>query len=322
MQNFSLFMLNRRLIRIKVFKVLYAAETSHEVSLPAAEKELLLSCAKTLDLYYFLLNIAPALKRLAQQKIDAGKNKFNPTESELNASTRFVDNRFIALLEEDSVLNETCTKKGLMWEEYDVFIKQLYASVVASDYYQEYMAAPECTLEDDCRLVSRIYEEELEDNEMLWDILEETSVYWADDLGFVLNAIIRATGSVAEGGGLPHPSVFMKDDDRTFAIKLLEASAVNYDKYLATVRENVPNWDPDRIVRVDSCLVVMGIAEAVTFPSIPVKVTINEYVDISKFYSTPNSHIFVNGLLDVIIKKMTESGEIVKQGRGLYDGAK
>jgi N utilization substance protein B len=114
----------------------------------------------------------------------------------------------------------------------------------------------------------------------------------------------------------------MKDDDRTFAIKLLEASAVNYDKYLATVRENVPNWDPDRIVRVDSCLVVMGIAEAVTFPSIPVKVTINEYVDISKFYSTPNSHIFVNGLLDVIIKKMTESGEIVKQGRGLYDGTK
>ena len=315
-------MLNRRLIRIKVFKVLYAAETSQEVSLPAAEKELLLSCAKTLDLYYFLLNIAPALKRLAQQKIDAGKNKFNPTESELNASTRFVDNRFIALLEEDSVLNETCTKKGLMWEEYDVFIKQLYASVIASDYYQEYMSAAECTLEDDCRLVSRIYEEELEDNEMLWDILEETSVYWTDDLGFVLNAIIRATGAVAEGGGLPHPTVFMKDDDREFAIKLLEASAVNYDKFLAVVRDNVPNWDPDRIVRVDACLVVMGLAEAVTFPSIPVKVTINEYVDISKFYSTPNSRVFVNGLLDVIIKKMSESGEIVKQGRGLYDGTK
>ena len=321
MQNFSPFMLNRRLIRIKVFKVLYAAETSQEVSLPAAEKELLLSCAKTLDLYYFLLNIAPALKRLAQQKIDAGKNKFNPTESELNASTRFVDNRFIALLEEDSVLNETCTKKGLMWEEYDVFIKQLYASVIASDYYQEYMSAAECTLEDDCRLVSRIYEEELEDNEMLWDILEETSVYWTDDLGFVLNAIIRATGAVAEGGGLPHPTVFMKDDDREFAIKLLEASAVNYE-FLAVVRDNVPNWDPDRIVRVDACLVVMGLAEAVTFPSIPVKVTINEYVDISKFYSTPNSRVFVNGLLDVIIKKMSESGEIVKQGRGLYDGTK
>lgn len=322
MQNISPFMLNRRLIRIKVFKVLYAAETSESVELSAAEKELLLSCSKTLDLYYFLLNIAPALKRLALQKIEAGRNKFHPSESELNASTRLVDNRFIAMLEDNPHFTETCSKKGLGWEEYDVFIKQLYASVVASDYYREYMDAPDCTLEDDCRFVSCIFERELEDNEMLWDILEETSVYWADDLGYDLNVILKDIAQVAKGGQLPRHNVFLKDDDREFAIKLLDASAVNYDKYVTRLQQHVPNWDPARIVRVDACLIVIGLTEAVTFPSIPVKVTINEYVDISKFYSTPNSHVFVNGVLDVIIKKMIETGEVKKEGRGLYDGSK
>lgn len=313
-------MINRRLIRIKVFKVLYAAEASQEANVSAAQKQLLLSCSKTLDLYYFILNLAPALKNLAEQKIEIGKNKFNPSEAELNASTRFVDNRFVALLEADEAFNTACTKKGLGWGEYDVFLKKLYARVVASDYYAEYMSAPESSLQADCRFISRIFEEELEDDQMLWDILEETSVYWADDLSYVLNVIMRDLAGVAAGNPLPVHDVFLKDDDRDFALKLLSASMTGFDKYLATVEKSVPNWDPDRIVRVDACLVVMGLAEAVTFPTIPIKVTINEYVDISKFYSTPNSHVFVNGLLDVILKKMAGEGEVVKQGRGLYEG--
>ena len=313
-------MLNRRLIRIKVFKVLYAAETSREADLSKAEKELQVSLSKTLDLYYFLLNLCPALKKLAAEKIEIGKSKFNPTESELNASTRFVDNRFIALLERDEEFQKICGKKGFGWAEYDVFLKKLYASIVASDHYQEYIASEEDSFAADCRFISRIYEEELEDNEMLWDILEETSVYWTDDLGYVLNVIIRDLAALSPKSAVPRHNVFLKDDDRTFAFDLLAASMANFSKNLATVRENVPNWDPDRIVRVDACPIVMGMAEAVKFPTIPLKVTINEYVEISKFYSTPNSHTFVNGLLDVILKRMQQSGEVVKEGRGLYTG--
>ena len=313
-------MLNRRLIRIKVFKVLYAAEASEEVSMRAAEKELLLSCDKTLDLYYFLLNICPALKTLAAERIEIGKNKFNPTERDLNASTRLVDNRFIAMMESDEGFNKICNKKGFGWAEYDVFIKKLYASIVASDYYQEYIASEEDSFVADCRFIRHIYEEELEDNEMLWDILEEKSVYWTDDLGFVLNAIIRDLGSMSPRLGIPRHDVFLKEDDREFALQLLAASIKHYDEYQVRVRSSVPNWDPDRLVRVDAMLIVMGMAEAVTFPSIPVKVTINEYVEISKYYSTANSHTFVNGLLDVMLKKMLESGEVVKTGRGLYTG--
>lgn len=314
-------MLNRRLIRIKVFKVLYAAESCGTALLSSAEKELLLSCERTLDLYYFLLNLCPAICRLAGSKVEAGKNKFNPTESELNASTRLVDNRFAAMLSEDEDFQKMCSKKGFLWDEYDVLVKKLYSSAVASEYYQEYMAAEEDSMGNDCRFFINFFTEELEDNEMLWDMLEEKSVYWADDLGFVLNVIIRDLEAVSAGGSLPTHRVFLKDDDRTFALQLLSASMGHFDEYLKIMQSNVPNWDPDRIVRVDSMLVVMGIAEAVAFPSIPIKVTINEYVDISKFYSTPNSHTFVNGLLDVILRKMQESGEIVKSGRGLYTGA-
>ena len=313
-------MLNRRLIRIKVFKVLYAAEASQEASLKAAEKELLLSCDKTLDLYYFLLNLCPAIKALAAERIEIGKNKFNPTESELNASTRLVDNRFIGLLESDDEFVKLCSKKGFLWSDYDVFIKKLYASVVASDYYREYISSEDDSFAADCRFIRRIFEEELEDSEMLADILEEKSVYWTDDLGFVLNVIIRDLESISPRGGVPRHNVFLKDDDREFALRLLAASMSHFDEFLQRVRANVPNWDPERLVRVDAMLIVMGMAEAVTFPSIPVKVTINEYVEISKFYSTPNSHTFVNGLLDVMLKRMLESGEVVKQGRGLYTG--
>jgi len=313
-------MLNRRLIRIKVFKVLYAAEASEEPSLAGAEKELLLSCDKTLDLWYFLLNLCPAVKALAAEKIEIGRNKFNPTENELNASTRLVDNRFIALLEADEDFCKLCAKKGFVWGEYDVFLKKLYSSIVASDYYAEYISSEEDSFEADCRFISRIFEEELEDNEMLWDILEEKSVYWTDDLGFILNVIIRDLEAMSPRSRLPRHRVFLKDDDREFALRLLAASMAHFDEYQKTVRSSVPNWDPDRLVRVDAMLIVMGMAEAVTFPSIPVKVTINEYVEISKYYSTPNSHTFVNGLLDVMLKRMLESGEVVKSGRGLYTG--
>ncbi len=313
-------MLNRRLIRIKVFKVLFAAESCGTALLSAAEKELLLSCERTLDLYYFLLNLCPAICRLAGSKVEAGKNKFNPTEGELNASTRLADNRFAALLFGNEDFEKMCTKKGFVWDEYDVLLKKLYAAAVSSQYYQEYMSAEEDSLENDCRFFTNFFAEELEDEEMLRDMLEEKSVYWADDLGFVLNVIIKDLEQVGGGASVPRHRVFLKDDDRTFALQLLAASMGHFDEYLKLMQTNVPNWDPERIVRVDSMLVVMGIAEAVTFPSIPIKVTINEYVDISKFYSTPNSHTFVNGLLDVILHKMQESGEIVKSGRGLYTG--
>lgn len=310
-------MLNRRLIRIKAFKTLFSYENSGAGHPDAAVKELLLSCEKSRDLYFFLLNIAGPVVEVARERIDVGLHKFHPTEEEANPNYKFVNNRFAALILDDPEVGRICQKKHLVWGEYDVFIKKLFASIQASDYYREYMASGEDSFEEDCRLWQRIYEEEFEDNEMLEPMLEDLSVYWIDDVAYVLNVIIRNIDETIRTRRIAKPEVFQKEDDREFAVKLLEESIAGYDEYVELISSNLSNWEPDRLVSTDIALIVMGLAEAVTFPSIPVKVTINEYVEISKFYSTPNSRSFVNGMLDRLVRAKMESGEITKVGRGL-----
>lgn len=312
-------MLNRRLIRIKAFKVLFAAVGSDE-SVSRATKELLLSCEKTKELYYFLLNISGALVNTAQDKIDAGLRKFRPSQQESNPNMKFVNNRFTAIVDADPEFGKYCQKNGLTWSEYDVFVKKVFNSIVASDYYQEYMNSSENSLEEDCALFTHIFEQEFEDNDSLDAILEDMSAYWIDDVAYVLNVIIANIAVTARKQKIVHPSTFLKEEDKEFAVELLEESIGRFESYKQLISDNVSNWETDRLVATDIALMVMGITEAVCFPNIPIKVTINEYVEIAKYYSTPNSRVFVNGLLDKIIQKKVEAKEIVKSGRGLADG--
>jgi Transcription termination factor len=312
-------MLTRRLIRVKVFKELFGKVVAGSESLLQAEKELIMSCDKTVDLYCFLLELPISLKKVAQEKIDSGLKKFKPTQQEANPNMRFVENKFINILENDVRFLNLCKKKGLNWEEYDSFIKKLFLSISQKDYYKEYMQKSENSIKDDLKLFQNIYTEELEDNEKLEEILEDTSVFWMDDLGYVLNVIVKNMNNIVKNEFVEIPDTFLKDDDKDYALKLLTQSMVNYDEYAELVQQNVSNWDLDRLVATDLTLIVMGIAEAVYFESIPLKVTINEYVDISKYYSTPNSKTFVNGMLDKVLQKMLADGKIVKKGRGLID---
>ncbi len=312
-------MLTRRLIRVKVFKELFGKVMQGTDSLVQAEKELIASCNKTVDLYCFLLCIPSALKKTAELKIEAGLKKFHPTAEEANPNRKFIENSFIAILEEDSAFVNHCQKKGLSWGEYDSFIKKLYASVTSREYFKEYMESGTSSLAEDMNLVKTIFEEELEDNGLLEDILEEMSIYWMDDLAYTINAILKNLPAIAKKRSVEIPSTFLKEDDREYALKLLTKSIVNYDEYTELVSSMVSNWDLERLVATDLALIVMGVTEAVTFDSIPLKVTINEFVDISKYYSTPNSKVFVNGLLDRILQQMAKDGRIVKSGRGLVE---
>ncbi|MCF0172326.1 MAG: transcription antitermination protein NusB [Bacteroidales bacterium] len=313
-------MVSRRLIRIKAFKVLYAAESSQNASLAWAEKELLHSLDKTLDLYYFFLNVVPSLTRVARERVDIAHSKYLPTQEDLEVSSKFADNALSPILESTPEFQKICKRGGLSWAEHDVFVKRLYASVAESDYFKAYMASECRSLAEDCELFKNIFAEEFEDNELLEDLLEEKSAHWIDDVGYVLNVIISDLDRIARNGRMVFHDVFLKDDDKDFALQLIRTSLTRYDDYIGRVRDNAPNWDPERIVTVDAALVAMGLAEAAGCPTIPIKATINEYVEISKYYSTPQSHVFVNGLLDVIIKNMVASGEIVKEGRGLFEG--
>jgi N utilization substance protein B len=311
-------MISRRLIRIKVFKVLFSSIGSGSDSFLAAEKELLLSCDKTLELYYFMMDLPSALKFVAEQKIEAGLKKFHPTQDEASPNYKFVNNSLIEKLENDKEIKGFCSKKGLHWRDYLPFVKKLYKTIQEKDYFKSYMDSPSNLFEEDLRLISTIFEKELEDSAELESILEDSNLYWTDDLGYVLNIIIKKLSTfLKEGGDFEHPRVFIKDEDKDYAIRLLNVSMIRYSEYTELMSQYVLNWETDRLASTDIALIVMGIAEAVSFPNIPLKVTINEYVELSKYYSTANSKVFVNGMLDKILLALKEQGKIEKSGRGL-----
>lgn len=310
-------MISRRLIRVKVFKVLFSRINSGSDSFSGAEKELLLSCDKTLELYYFVLSLPIALKKVAEAKIETGLKKFQPTPEESDPNRRFVDNQFIGKLESNEALIRFCESNGLYWQDNEAFVKKLYTTLINRDYYQEYMAAPEVSFENDLNLIVNIFEQELEDNEDLYTILEDSNLYWIDDLAFVINIILKKLSVQKVSTRITHPQVFIKDEDKDFALKLLTQAMINYDEYIELMTKYVLNWDPDRLAATDTSLIVLGITEAISFPNIPLKVTINEYVELAKFYSTPNSKVFVNGILDKILLGLQKDGKIEKTGRGL-----
>lgn len=318
-------MLNRRILRIKAFKVLYGSVLSDEKSLAQAQVQLEQSCEATRDLYLYMLSIVSPLTKVARERIEAAQKKFNQTEEERNPNMKFAENALARLLDEDVDFQKVLSKKKYSWAQYDLLLKKVMTSVASKKYYEDYMNSPERSLKEDCRLFTRIFEEEFVDSEELEMILEEKSLHWNDDLAYALTWCCRTFKSFADGESwkmLPlYQSDMLKGDevesDKLFVNRLLQHSFAGYEKYSAMVAESVTGWEKERLFSTDVILIVMGLAEAVNFPSIPVKVTINEYVELSKFYGTPKSRSFVNGLLDRLVQKLASDGQIVKEGKGL-----
>ena len=318
-------MLNRRILRIKAFKTLYGSVLSGEMSLQQAEVNLEASCEATRDLYVFMLGVVSPLTQVAKDKIEAAKSKFNPTEQERNPNMKFAENALAVLLDEDVDFQKIFTKKKFSWAQYDLVLKKIYSSIQEKEYFKSYMESPERSLAEDCRLFTKIYEEEFVDCEELENLLEEKSIHWNDDLAYSLTWCCKTLKELAKGGNwslLPlYQSELLSGDgvesDKYFVRKLLQASFAGYEKYSAMIAESVAGWEKERLFSTDVVLISMGLAEAVTFPTIPVKVTMNEYVEIAKFYGTPKSRSFVNGLLDKLVAKLDEEGQIKKEGKGL-----
>ncbi|MBO5075221.1 MAG: hypothetical protein IKA34_05080 [Bacteroidales bacterium] len=318
-------MLNRRILRIKAFKVLYSSVLSGNMSLSQAEAQLELSCEAARDLYVYMLGIVSPLTRIAQDRIEAGLSKFNPTEEEKNPNRKFAENSLAVLLDADEDFQKVFKKKKFDWSQYDLFLKKVMTSVASKEYYAEYMASPARSLAEDCKLFTKIFEEEFVDSEELEKILEDKSLYWNDDLAYSLTWCCKTLKNLAKGESwslIPlYQSELLKgegvESDKYFVRKLLQASFASYEKYSSMVAESVTGWEKERLFSTDVVLIVMGLAEAVTFPTIPVKVTMNEYVEISKFYGTPKSRSFVNGLLDNLIQQLANEGQINKEGKGL-----
>lgn len=318
-------MLNRRILRIKAFKVLYGSVMSDAVILAQAEAQLDISCEATRDLYLYMLSIVSPLTQIARDRIEAAKSKFNPTEEERNPNMKFAENSLAALLDQDVDFQKIIAKKKYSWGQYDLLLKKVMTSVASKPYYAEYMASPERSLAEDCKLFTRIFEEEFVDSEELEMILEEKSLHWNDDLAYALTWCCRTFKDLADGKQwslMPlYQSDMMKGDgvesDKLFVRRLLQTAYAGYEKYSAMVAESVTGWEKERLFSTDVVLIVMGLAEVVNFPTIPVKVSINEYVELSKFYGTPKSRAFVNGLLDKLVQELVNEGAVRKEGKGL-----
>ncbi len=318
-------MLNRIILRIKAFKVLYSSVLADNMSLAQAEAQLELSCESTRDLYIYMLGIVSPLTKIAQERIETAKSKFNPTEEERNPNMKFAENALAGLLDGDADFQKIYKKKKFDWTQYDIVLKKIMTSIASKDYYAEYMASPERSLAEDCKLFIRIFEEEFVDSEEIERLLEDQSLYWNDDLAYSLTWCCKTLKTLAKGEGwslIPlYQSEMLRGDgvesDKLFVRKLLQASFAGYEKYSTMVAESVSGWEKERLFSTDVVLIVMGLAETVTFPNIPVKVSINEYVEISKFYGTAKSCSFVNGLLDKLVQQLVNDGKVNKTGKGL-----
>ena len=315
-------MLNRRILRIKAFKVLYSYAENPALTLKEALASLETSEEATRDLYLYMLSVIPALTQEAARRVEAARGKFNPTQEDLHPNLKFVQNGVSALLEKDPDFQRLIEKKKLSWAQNDAFLSDLCTRLKTRQYFLDYMSSGTSSLKEDAALWKCVFEEEFEDDDALAAILEDLSIHWADDLPYALGTCIRSLDEIGRLGRWTYPPLYQSDiliaqgreasSDQDFVKKLLTTAYGRFAEYNSLIAGSVSKWDQDRLYTTDIVLIAMGLAEAEAFPDIPVKVTINEYVEISKYYSTPKSRGFVNGILDRLIKEREASGIIVK----------
>jgi Transcription termination factor len=314
-------MVSRRLLRIKILKALYGHFKSGDKTINASEKELFVSIEKTYDLYHFMMQLLVEVADYAQARIDIGKQKYLPTPEEKNPNTKFVDNKVVAILRSNEQLRKRLHQSSLTWDENPELIKKLYNNLLASKYYKKYMAEPSRSFDQDQSLAVEFFQNELEDFEDLYQILEDMSIHWIDDVEFELGMIIKTVKKFTEGQPtyISLMPLYKDEVDFQFTKRLFRKATVNHLEYRAIVDEYTANWDVERIAYMDILIMIEAIAEMIEFKEIPIKISMNEYIELSKFFSTPNSSTFVNGVLDKVVKHLTESGAIAKEGLGLVE---
>ena len=307
-------MINREIIRLKVVQITYAYYQNGGKNIDTAEKELFFSLGKAYDLYNYLLTLMVEINRIAERAVETAQNRYNRIKVGEPPSRKFVDNRFILQLEVNKQLLDFRENQKKNWANEESFVRSLYKQIQETDYYKEYMASPESSYAQDRELWRKIYKNIISNNEELDSLLEDMSLYWNDDKFIVDTFVLKTIKRFDEANGADQELLpeFKDEEDREFAHKLFRNTLLNADYYRKLVRDNTKNWEFNRIALMDLVIMQIALAEILTFPNIPLSVTLNEYVDIAKVYSTPKSGAYVNGLLDVIAKKLMADKVLTK----------
>lgn len=306
-------MINRKLIRVKIVQLTYAYYQNGHHNMDTAEKELLFSLSKAYDLYNYLLGLIVAITQEERRRVDIATRRADREGTE-TPSQRFAFNKFATQLEENKQLNLFMEDKKMSWENDVEAVRKLCDQIEQSPLYQEYMMSDAEDYETDRELWRRIYRTLIQGNEDLDAILEEKSLYWNDDKEivdtFVLKTIKRFDpANKADQELLPE---YDDTEDREYALKLFRSTILNADTYQRYMSETSRNWNFSRLAYMDVVLMQIAIAEMLTFSNIPISVTINEYVDLAKLYSTPKSGGYINGMLDAIARHLVDTGRLLK----------
>ncbi len=312
-------MISRRLLRIKALIALYAFNRREDESLTHAETELMFSIGKTYDLYHYLLLLVLEVADIASERIDMALQKHMPTQTDLNPKRRFVDNMVIGQLRKNKAFNTYIGQKKLSWVHYSHIPRLMYTKMMAWDMYEEYMNSETNNYASDKKFILKLISVMFAESEDLHSNLEEQSIYWNDDLEYVTSMVEKTLKKFKSDSGenVPLMPLFKNEEDEEFVKILFRKAVLNSEKCSALIDKNTTNWEVERIALMDILVMQLAITEIIEFPEIPVKVTLNEYIEISKYYCTSKSSTFVNGILDNIVKEIREEGLFNKFGRGL-----
>ncbi len=308
-------MINRVLIRLKVVQIIYAYYQNGGKNLETAEKELFYSLSKAYDLYNYLLLLMVEVTKFASKKQETAKNRLSPSKNDLNPNSKFVNNKFIAQLSENKQLLEFVNSQKKTWENELEYIKLLFDKIENSDIYKEYMESEHSSYEEDKELWRKLYKKIIFTDTDLDQVLEDQSLYWNDDKEIVDTFVLKTIKRFDEKNGKKQELLpeFKDDEDKEFARRLFRRSILNADYYRHLVAEGTRNWDLDRIAFMDMLIMQIALAEILSFPNIPVNVSMNEYVEIAKNYSTGKSGGFINGTLDGIVNQLKKENKLTKK---------
>jgi len=314
-------MLNRRHIRIKVMQALYAYFHTRKGDLSKGEKELRTGLDKTYHLYLYLLAILAELRNFVDNQLEQRRHKKLPTDQDLHPNNRFIENTILNILSDHKKLASLMSENRVNWTGQQEMIGKLFIEITETESYQKYMAQSTTDFDEDKEFVTSLFRVTIANYEPLHFFFEENSIYWTDDLDIVCSMVLKTVKGFNQGSVEPTLMNLYKnaEEEESFAIDLFRKTILTDEETTKLIQEKTKNWEVDRIAVMDILLMKMAIAESIAFESIPTKVTLNEYIEISKFYSTPKSNTFINGILDKIIIDLKESGKIKKVGRGLIE---
>ena len=310
-------MINRRHIRTKVMQSVYAILTSKSDNLTKEEKFLTSSIDKMYDLYVLMLDVLPRVKAIAKETLEISKKKHFATSEDLNPNTKFIKNKAIAVLEE-SVSFQTYKQENQLdnWHVEEKFMRTIFENLKNSELYSSYMNSSEQSFKEDARFVVDFFTQFIAPNETLANYFEDMNISWVDDIPFVNTWAVRSLEKLKKDKPFVLNEIYKDKEDREFVNDLFRKVVLNHTTFEKEIENKTPNWETDRIADLDMIMIKMGICEFLHFSSIPVKATMNEYIEIAKDYSTQKSSFFINGVLDKVWRELDKAGRLNKIGRG------